>query len=133
MRRQSCLYTLLQILILAALHLGVSWAQSDPIWEPCHSVCVAHSATPEGRVRVVITRQKPKLHLAKTYRPVVQLALDDDDTDYYDELPDIQIGYRRPELVNQTADVHGDLSDEIKIRLLLARKRALEAYHANWG
>jgi hypothetical protein len=29
--------------------------------------------------------------------------------------------------------VKHELSDEIKIRLLLARKRALEAYHTNWS
>jgi hypothetical protein len=85
--------------------------------------------TPSGRVRVTITKTKPKLYLAKSQR--ILLVLNDDDTDYYDELPDIQIGYRRPELVDQTADV--DLSDEIKIRLLLARKRALDAYHQNWS
>jgi hypothetical protein len=81
---------------------------------------------------VVITKSKPKLHLARQQRPVVLLSLDDDDTDYYNELPDLQVGYRRPELVNQTAEVHDDISDEIKIRLLLARKRALEVYHQNW-
>ena len=131
MRRHSCIRTLLQILILAVLPLGVSQAESEPTWEPCHSVCVAHSVTPEGRVRVVITKQKPKLYLAKSQR--ILLVLNDDDTDYYDELPDIQVGYRRPELVNQTAEVHDNISDEIKIRLLLARKRALQAYHQNWS
>jgi hypothetical protein len=87
--------------------------------------------TQSGRVRVVIAKQKPKLYLAKSQR--ILLVLDDDDTDYYDEFPDIQVGYRRPELVNQTANVNDDISDEIKIRLLLARKRALEVYHANWS
>jgi hypothetical protein len=85
--------------------------------------------THAGRVRVTITKTKPKLYLAKSQR--ILLVLNDDDPDYYDELPDIQVGYRRPELLNQTADV--DLSDEIKIRLLLARKRALQAYHQNWS
>jgi hypothetical protein len=88
--------------------------------------------TQGGRVRVTITRQKPKLHLARTQRPVIRSALKDDDTDYYNELPDIQVGYRRPELIDQTADVQ-DVSDEIKIRLILARKKALEKYHEKWG
>ena len=131
MRRHSCIRTLLQILILAVLPLGVSQAESEPIWETCRSACVAHSVTPNGRVRVVITKQKPKLYLAKSQR--ILLVLNDDDTDYYDELPDIQVGYRRPELVNQTAQVHDDLSDEIKLRLVLARKRALERYYEKWG
>jgi ethanolamine ammonia-lyase large subunit len=81
---------------------------------------------------VTITKNKPKLHLPKTQRPVVRLFADDRDDDYYDEIVEFQVGYRRPELVNQTADVD-DLSDEIKIRLLLARKRALQAYHQNWS
>jgi hypothetical protein len=131
MRRYSCLRILLQILILAVLPLGVSQAESGPTWETCRSACVAHSVTPNGRVRVVITKQKPKLYLAKSQR--ILLVLNDDNTDYYDELPDIQVGYRRPELVNQTARVHDDISDEIKIRLVLARKRALEAYHRTWS
>ena len=131
MRRHSCIRTLLQILILAVLPLGVSQAESEPIWETCRSACVAHSVTPNGRVRVTITKQKPKLYLAKSQRII--LVLNDDDTDYYDELPDIQVGYRRPELVNQSVEVDDDISDEIKIRLLLARKRALQAYHQNWS
>jgi hypothetical protein len=93
----------------------------------------AQTAIADGRVRVVITRQKSKLHLAKKSRPVILSQLNNDESDYYDELPDIQVGYRRPELINQTAEVHDDISDEIKIRLLLARKRALEAYDKKWG
>ena len=129
MRRQSCLRTLLQILILSALPLGLSQAESDPFWNTNPYAWSAQTVTHAGRVRVTITKTKPKLYLVKSQR--ILLVLDDDDPDYYDELPDIQVGYRRPELLNQTADV--DLSDEIKIRLLLARKRALEAYHATWS
>jgi hypothetical protein len=129
MRRQSCLQTLLQLLILAVLPLGVSWAQSEPTWETCHSVCVARSVTQDGRVRVIITKQRPKLYLAKSQR--ILLVLNDDDSDYYDELPDIQVGYRRPELVNQTAEV--ELSDEIKLRLALVRMRAIKAYERKWA
>ena len=123
--------TLLQLLILLALPLGVSHAQSDiqPVTNRYEwSVQVATAA---GRVRVTITKHKTKLRLARTQQPVVQLSVNDDGTDYYDEIPEFQVGYRRPELVDQSVDL--ELSDEIKIRLLLARKRALEAYHANWS
>ena len=129
MRRQSCLRTLLQILILSALPLGLSQAESDPFWNTNPYAWSAQTVTHAGRVRVTITKTKPKLYLAKSQR--ILLVLDDDDPDYYDELPDIQVGYRRPELINQTAEV--ELSDEIKIRLLLARKRALQAYYQNWS
>jgi len=93
---------------------------------------VAPTVIPAGRVRVIITKTRAKLHLPKAQRPVVRLALNDNDDDYYDETPEFQIGYRRPELTDQSADVD-DISDEIKIRLVLARKRALEAYTRKWG
>ena len=131
MRRQSCLHILLQLLILVALPLELSRAESDPFWNTNPYAWSAQSVTHAGRVRVTITKTKPKLYLAKSQR--ILLVLNDDDPDYYDELPDIQVGYRRPELVDQTAEVHNDISDEIKIRLLLARKRALQAYHQNWS
>ena len=133
MRRQSCLHTLLVALtttILVFLSQGL-WAESDPFWNTNHYEWSARTVTAEGRVRVTITKQKPKLHLARYQRPAVQLVLEDDDTDYYDELPDIQVGYRRPELINQTADV--ELSDEIKLRLAIARMKAMEAYHKKWS
>jgi len=135
--RQLCMQKLLQILILVILSLisQQSSAESDPYLDHSRSEWVALTATTEGRVRVTITKQKPKLRLAKTQRPVVQLIRlsADDDSDYYNELPDLQVGYRRPELIDQTAKVDNDISDEIKIRLVLARMRALEAYTKKWA
>lgn len=131
MRRQSCIHTLLQLLILVALPLGVSQAQSGPLWNSTLYAWSAQTVTQDGRVRVIITKTKAKLHLPKSQKPL-KVFLDDNDDDYYNETPEFQIGYRRPELVNCTADVN-DISDEIKIRLILARKRALEAYHATWS
>jgi hypothetical protein len=128
---------LFQILTLATLSLASnsSPAESAQVLDTNRSESVAHSATPGGRVRVIITKHKPKLSLPKSQRPLVQLIRlsADDDIDYYAQLPDLQVGYRRPELVNQTADIHDDISDEIKIRLLLARMRALEAYDKKWA
>lgn len=113
-----------------ALSSQPSLAQPDSE-EITHSEPVVLSAIPEGRVRVVVTKPRARIQVAKVHQPVARLLFEEDDTDYYDELPDIQVGYRRPELINQSADV--DLPDDIKIRLLLARKRALEAYHQNWS
>lgn len=110
----------------------LSWAQSSPPLSNTQLEWSAPTVTADGRVRVTITKTKPKLHLARQQRPVVLLSLTDEDTNYYDEPPDLQVGYRRPELVNQTAEVE-DISDEIKIRLLLARKRALERHKEVWG
>ena len=132
MRRLIC--TLTQALVAtAALASQQHPAESVQVLDNNRSEWVAQTATADGRVRVTITKTKPKLHLPKPQRPVIRLSVEDDNNDYYDELSDLQIGYRRPELVNQTARVHNDISDEIKIRLLLARRRALEAYHSTWS
>jgi hypothetical protein len=83
-----------------------------------------------------LQKAKPKLHLPRTQKPLSNLRLEDDEPDYYDELPEFQVGYRRPELVDQKGEVvdnDTDLSDEIKLRLVLARKRALERYQEKWG
>jgi hypothetical protein len=120
------------VLLTLALVNQTSSAELEQVLERNHSEWVAHSATPGARVRVIITKSKPKILLARSQRPVIQLSLNDDDTDYYDELPDLQVGYRRPELIDQSAEVE-DISDEIKIRLILARKRAMQAYTTKWG
>ena len=126
---------LLQILILATLGLISQQSQAELVQasDNNRSGWSAQTATQDGRARVTITKHKPKLHLPKIQRPVVRLVADDRDDDYYDETLEFQVGYRRPELVNQTAELHDDLSDEIKLRLVLARKKALERYHEKWG
>ena len=116
---------------MAATTSQASLAQLDYEETP-PSEYVARIVTPVDRVRVTIKKSRTRIHLAKIQQPVARLKIDDDDTDYYDELPEFQVGYRRPELVNQTAKIHDDLSDEIKLRLVLARKRALQAYHSTW-
>jgi hypothetical protein len=80
-----------------------------------------------------LQKAKPKQHLPRKLKPLSNLRIEDNDDDYYNETLEFQVGYRRPELVNQTAKVHDDLSDEVKLRLVLARKRALEAYNRIWG
>ena len=124
---------LLPALILAVLISGVSRAESDQYWSTNHYDWSAQTVTQSARVRVPITKTKPKFYLAKLQRPVVRLSLSDNNDDYYDDFPDIQIGYRRPELVNCTANVQDTISDEIKLRLVLSRKKALEKYQENWG
>jgi hypothetical protein len=117
---------------MAATASPPSLAQLDYEETP-PSEYVARIVTPVDRVRVTIKKPRARIHLAKTHQPATRLFLNEDDTDYYDEPPDLQIGYRRPKLIDQTGQVHDDLSDEIKLRLVLARKRALEAYVKTWG
>ena len=133
MRRQSCLHILLQLLILVALPLELSRAESDPFWNTSPYAWSAQTVTQSGRVRATITKTKPKLFLARTHRPVVRALLDDRDDDYYDETPEFYVGYRRPEFINYAADVHDELSDEVKLRLILARKKALVKYSETWA
>ena len=124
---------LLPALILAVLISGVSRAESDPFWNTNPYAWSAQTVTQSGRVRVTITKTKPKLFLARTHRPVVRALLDDRDDDYYDETLEFHVGYRRPELINYAADVHDELSDEVKLRLMLARKKALVKYSETWA
>ena len=130
MRRIRCSHLIL--LLIAATASQPSLAQLDYEETP-PSEYVVRIVTPVERVRVTIKKPRARIHLAKIQQPAARLFLNEDDTDYYDESPDIQVGYRRPELVDQTAEIHDDLSDEIKLRLVLARKRALEAYNRTWG
>ena len=128
-RRIRCSHLIL--LLIAATASQVSLAQLDYEETP-PSEYVARIVTPVDRVRVVIKKPRARIHLVRVHQPLIRLAVNDDDTDYYDEPPEFQVGYRRPELINCTAEVHDDLSDEIKLRLVLARKRALERYHEKW-
>ena len=129
-RRSQWLHLIL--LLMAAIASQPSLAQLDYEETP-PSEYVARIVTPVDRVRVTIKKPRARIHLAKTHQPIARLFLNEDDTDYYDEVTDLQIGYRRPELVDQTAEIHDDLSDEVKLRLVLARLRALEAYNRTWG
>lgn len=131
LRRLQCSRLILLLMFATASQVSLAQLDSEEILP---SEYVVRSVTPADRVHVVITKPRARIHLAKTYQPIARLVLEEDDTDYYDELPDLQIGYRRPELVNTTGHiVSDDLSDEVKLRLVLARKKALEAHSRNWG
>jgi len=129
-RRLQCSHLILSLIVATASQLSL--AQLDYEETP-PSEYVVRIVIPVDRVRVTMAKPRQRTHLARTYQPIARLFLNEDDTDYYDETPEFQVGYRRPELINQTAEVHDDLSDEIKLRLVLARKKALEAYNRNWG
>ncbi len=45
---------------------------------------------------------------------------------------DLQVPYRRPELI-KVSDADDDLSDYVKTRLLIARVRALAKYQETWA
>jgi len=128
MRRFVCTLTQALALTTLAAISQPSPADTELRSDINRSVWVAHSVTHAGRVRVVISRQRPKFFLAKTLLP--RFASDQDD-DFYDDLPEVQVGYRRPEVVDQSADL--ELSDTIKIRLALARIKAMKKYTETWA
>lgn len=130
MRRFLCTLTLALPTLIVALTSQQSQAESALTSDTNRSVWVARTVTPGGRARVTITKSRPKYYLAKVYP---KLFAGDQDTDYYDDQPDLQVGYRRPELVDQTAEiVDPELSDEIKIRLVIARMKAMQTYNQTW-
>jgi len=133
LRRNLCT-PLLQVLAIATLALLSQQSQAEfaPALDTNRSEWAVPTVIANGRVRAIITKTKARLHLPKVQRWIARINLDDNDDDYYDETPEFQIGYRRPELIDQTADVQ-DISDEIKLRLILARKKALEKYQEVWG
>lgn len=69
------------------------------------------------------------------YQLLSNLRFDDTDDDYYNDTPDIYDSYRRPELVNvEVVDPDdNDLTDEIKLRLAVARLKALQKHREVWG
>ena len=71
----------------------------------------------------------PRLLLPRTLQRS-NLAFEDDDVQYYDETCGFHVGYRRPELEPVE---ESELSDEIRLRLLIARIRAMQRYQEVWG
>ena len=129
MRRHLCTLTQALTLVTLAVLSQQSLADTALRSDTNRYGWVAQTATAAGRVRVTITKQKPRLYLAKLQQP--KLLADDQDDDYYDDLPDVQVGYRRPELVK--VEVADTVPDDIKIRLALARMKALKRYEEVWG
>ena len=77
--------------------------------------------------RLPQTSLPTKLHLLASEK----FYYDDDDDDVGSDL-DLHRGYSRPRLVSNDHDEndqdYDDISDHVKIRLLIARLRALEKY-----
>ena len=63
--------------------------------------------------------------------------LDDDDDDALEDFPDLQIAYRRPNLIPCDDKCHDhdqdELSDYVLVRLSVAREKALDRYRTTHG
>jgi hypothetical protein len=69
-----------------------------------------------------------KIHLPRSLKPII-LGQADDDDDSDDDL-DLQVAYRRPDLVDNS---ELPLSDYVRLRLAHARRLALSKYQEIWG
>ena len=84
-----------------------------------------------AKVTTVAKKPQAKKHipLPRTLKPLARIDIDDDD-DYWDDVMDLQVSYRRPELINND-DL--PLSDYVTLRLANARRLALDEYRRIWG
>jgi hypothetical protein len=104
----------------------------------------AHIATANAPVAVPASRPQPPLRLSRTKRQQVQILtqqvndqinLDDSDNSGFDEV-DFQVGYRRPELVEDDQYSEFDdtpLPDHVMSRLAQARALALAKHREKWA
>jgi hypothetical protein len=68
-------------------------------------------------------------HALKAVNP---FSFDDNDDDGDDDI-DVQIGYARPRLTKPEPDFDADISNYAKIRLALAREKAMRIYREKWA
>ena len=78
-------------------------------------------------MRLLSKKQKQRLLVLSNFK------VDDNDDDYYDDRQEIYNSYRRPELVKIDVVDDADLTDEIRLRLAIARSKALKKYQEVWG
>ncbi len=82
-------------------------------------------------VNKVAKKSQVKKHLPvpRTLKPLARMDMDEDD-DYWDDVMDLQVSYRRPELISND---NLPLSDYICLRLAHARRLALDEYRRIWA
>jgi hypothetical protein len=78
------------------------------------------------RKEVRLARAKALVNHVKRSHTVSLISMDDEDDDDADIL-DLQVGYRRPRIIE---DDDIELSDYVKLRLAIARARAMEIYRS---
>jgi len=96
------------------------------------SVPVAYSADQARpaikKITVKKSEAQAKIYLPRSFRLAVRLEIDDDDRD--DDSIDLQIAYRRPDLVDNS---ELPLTEYVRLRLAHARRLALAKYQEIWG
>jgi hypothetical protein len=112
-----------------SLFLVLSLSQAKTNESAQVQVSRSHSAlkTPM-RTKSVLVRAVPK---AQRRLLITNDLSDGDDGPPGSSELDLQVPYRRPELI-KVSDTDDDLSDYVKTRLLIARVRALAKYQETW-
>jgi hypothetical protein len=88
--------------------------------------------TPVSRIKKVkhtVLVTQIKMHLPRSLKPFVTVIKAEDDHDNDDSF-DLQVAYRRPDLVDNNKL---PLSDYVQLRLANARRLALDEYRRIWG
>ncbi len=113
-----------------SLFLVLSLSQAKTNESAQVQVSRSHSAlkTPM-RTKSVLVRAVPK---AQRRLLITNDLSDGDDGPPGSSELDLQVPYRRPELI-KVSDADDDLSDYVKTRLLIARVRALAKYQETWA
>ncbi len=113
-----------------SLFLVLSLSQAKTNESAQVQVSRSHSAlkTPM-RTKSVLARVVPK---AQRRLLITNDLSDGDDGPPGSSELDLQVPYRRPELI-KVSDADDDLSDYVKTRLLIARVRALAKYQETWA
>lgn len=92
-----------------------------------------YETTAPDQTRVVRTTVpvpvKKHVPVPRALKPLIQHNIDQDD-DESDDSIDLQVAYRRPDLVDNS---ELPLSDYVRLRLAHARRLALEEYRRIWG
>jgi hypothetical protein len=94
-----------------------------------------HTTTPATvkvtPVTVTAKKSQAKKHilLPRTLKPLARMNMDEDDDNYHDDM-DLQVSYRKPDLVDNR---ELPLSDYVTLRLANARRLALDEYRRIWG
>jgi hypothetical protein len=87
---------------------------------PIHSPTATRKEVRPARAKALVN------HVKRSY--IANSSIDDEDDDDAD-IMDLHIGYRRPRIVEPDDE---ELSDYIRIRLAVARARAMEIYRSKF-
>jgi hypothetical protein len=122
---------MMKFVILAIAFLLVSTvSQAKTLSSP---VSAYHQVTPWQKATVtrsVLARVKSRAEI-HALKAANLLSIDDDDDDDYDDI-DMQVAYARPRLTKPEKNLDLEISDHAKIRLMVARARALQVYNKKY-